>query len=115
MVELKIGDVISVAEAKKGTSDHGPWMLVPVKAERGFDKVTVWAANAKDAQEIVGYAKVLTMDDAKISGRKVGDKWYSDFSVRCTLAQADSTGNTDGKDVYTVSDILEETDDELPF
>lgn len=45
MVSLKVGTVISGADIKRGTGQKGAWAMAKIKAEKGYDDITLWVDN----------------------------------------------------------------------
>ena len=109
MVEVKEGMIIDFSGAKTGNGSRGPYAKVEVKAEKGYDKIQVWAANPEDAQNIRGTAKVGKIKSAKVSAHQYEGKWYTDFMVNAELFQGEVRQVT-----YEPVD-MSISDDELPF
>lgn len=109
MVEVKEGMTIPIADVKAGESSHGPYWMIPVRAEKGYDKITLWAMNPTEAQHMIGSVKVKSIKAAKISGRKVNDKWYTDYELRAVLEQGEDRDQIE----YKQAEIS--LDDDLPF
>ena len=108
MVEIKVGNEIPVAGAVKGTSNKGEYFKVGVKAQKGYDRIDVWATNPKEAMNITGMAKVAAIASVKLGAHQYNGKWYSDYIVNAKLAQ----GAAEAQDFM----MPEEVDDaELPF
>lgn len=80
--EIEPDAMIDCREAKHGKSNTGKdWFLVPVKAEEGYNKLTLFAANASDC---IGarYVQVKKILRVSVSSRKANDgKWYTETSV----------------------------------
>ena len=108
MIDIKVGQAISLADAKSGTSSRGAYMLVPVKEEKGYNRVTVWADNPDQAANFRGTAIIEKITKVSLGRRQYQDKWYDDFSCRAVLKQ----GNADPVIFEQVSLA---DDDELPF
>ena len=109
MVEIKVGTEFPVAGAYAGKSNKGAYWKANVCAEKGYDKIAVWATNPDEASKIVGMAKVVAIQSAKLGAHQYDGKWYSDYSVNAKLAQ----GNTETPDPFTES--MEAQQEELPF
>lgn len=108
MLELRAGGEIPVAGAVKGTSNKGEYFKITVKAEKGYDRIDVWAINPKEAMEITGMAKVAGIASVKIGAHQYNGKWYTDYSVEARLVQ--------GAEEEPAFLIPEDVDDaELPF
>ena len=80
--EVEEGALVDCTGAKSGTSQSGhPWFLVPVKAEEGYNKLTLFASNA---EECFGahYVKVKKIIRVSVTSRKATDgKFYMDTNV----------------------------------
>ena len=109
MVEVKEGMTVSLADAKSGNGGHGPYFLVNVKADKGYDKIQIWATNAPEAAELKDAAVVKKIKSAKLGAHQYNGKWYNDYSVSAELAQ----GNVE--DVKYVPVDIAIDDAELPF
>ena len=108
MVEVRAGNEIPVSGAVKGTSNKGEYFKVIVKAEKGYDKIDVWATNPKEAMGIVGMAKIAGIASAKVTAHQYNGKWYTDYVVEAKLVQ--------GAAEEPAFLIPEDVDDaELPF
>lgn len=112
MIEIKKGDVISTTEGKSGEGKNGKYAMIPVKAEKGYDKITVWCANA-DNFDISDKPSVRVADiiSVKRSKRQYNDKWYENVDVNCVLEAVEevSFGNEDTKGTVM------NDDEDLPF
>ena len=81
--EVTEGDMIDCTGAKRGISSNGrPWMLVPVKAKEGYNRLTLFTENPEDCQTC-NYLKVKKIKKVSVSSRKSADgsKYYTDMSV----------------------------------
>ena len=94
MVSVKAGEVYSTEEKKVGVSSHGKYLMFPVKAEKGYDKFTVWANGVSKELEQADSARVKTILEVKISARKHNDKWISNYDVVAELEPV-NVKNTD--------------------
>lgn len=115
MIELKVGSNIPVAESRRGSSSHGDWFLVPVKAEKGYDRITVWATNPKDAANIDTAAEIESIKSVKLTARQGKDgKWYPEYSIDAKLKQA-GQGAVNAAEQMAFGDLDAVNDDDLPF
>lgn len=90
-VKIEKGAEIPVAGASKGNGSRGPYFKVIVKAEKGYDKIQVWAANPSEAINITGMARVAEIKSARKSAHEYNGKWYDDVIVEAVLAQGTMT------------------------
>lgn len=107
-IEIKVGREFPVAGAKFGNSSRGEYYKVDVKAEKGWDKIQVWATNPKDAKDIIGNAKVTKIAGVKLGAHLYNGKWYTDYTVDAELAQ----GN---QETVMFEQVELGGDDDLPF
>lgn len=111
MVKVKVGDILPAKDMKSGTAQSGKqWAMLAVKAEKGYDKITVWAENPAD---IVGAAavKVVSVTDVVLKKDKRTmpdgtDRWYDNCNVTAKLEKAE--GAYSGDDFVTVDSSLED-------
>ena len=108
-LKINVGDEFAVTDAKKGESSRGPYFSVVVKAEKGYDKIKIWASNPKDAVNIKGMARIAAIKSAGISAHQYNGKWYSDYVVDAVLAQGSETV----PDTFSMPENVD--DDDLPF
>jgi len=80
--ELAPEAIIDCAEKKSGVGSTGrTWMLVPVKAQEGYNRMTLWVSNADDCVN-ARYVKVQKILKVVVSSRKKPDgTYYTDTNV----------------------------------
>ena len=85
MVAVKVGETIN-GRSRCGTSSKGEYFLIEKKAEKGYDKVTVWATNPGDVQGATA-VKVASIKDVCFGHRqnKADGKWYPECSIHAEL------------------------------
>ena len=85
MVNIKTGETIK-GKSRSGVSSKGEYFLIEKKAEKGYDKVTVWASNPGDVQGATA-VKVAKINDISFGHRqnKQDGKWYPECSVHAEL------------------------------
>lgn len=118
MFKVEKGQEISLAEAKSGESSKGIWMFVPVKAERGYDSVTLWVANAEEARYFTGNAKVKEILNVSINNTQNKDKtkWFKQFCASVILDGKNERKATANKGLSAFDEFLSiPEDDSLPF
>ena len=111
MIEIKKGQIITVSEkARSGEGQNGKYIMIPVEAEKGYDKITVWAANASDF-DISGKGSVRVREilSVKKSKRKYQEKFYDNYDCNCTLEAVEDVAFGDDRE-SVISD-----DEDLPF
>lgn len=109
MVEVKVGNEFKVAGAYTGKTNKGAYWKQNVCAEKGYDKIAVWATNPDEAARITGMAKVESIQSVKLGAHQYNGKWYPDYTVNAKLVQGSA------EEPIEFGDQLEITDDELPF
>lgn len=106
MVRLNRGMILK--EIKTGNSERGAYAFSVVKAEKGYDKITVFAHNADEVKakrtytigEIVSVTKTAHKGENK-NGEEV---WYDDYQVNAVFKEEEPT---DGFEKLST--------DEIPF
>lgn len=115
MIEVKVGGTIPLNESRSGSSGKGDWYLVPVKAEKGYDRVTVWATNPKEAATFRTVAVIDSIKSVKLTARQGKDgKWYPEYSIDAKLKQA-GQGAVNAAEQLAFCDLDAVNDDDLPF
>ena len=109
MIEIKVGQQIPLKDAKSGNSGRGAYLLIPVKDEKGYSRVTVWADNPAEVKNMSGSVVVEKITKVTLGRRQYQDKWYDDYSLRAILRQ----GETDPVMFEQIG--LTVDDDDLPF
>ena len=84
-------------DIRKGVSSKGEYFLVNKKAEKGYDKITVWASNPGDLQSAKA-VKVNSIKEVRY-GHKQSQKdgnWYPEVSIVAELVavEVDDSDNT---------------------
>ena len=117
--KVEKGQTVSLAEAKSGEGQKGIWMFVPVKAEKGYDRITLWVNNAEEARYFTGEAKIKDITAVSISHTQSKDKtkWYDQYSANVTLDGRNGNRETANKGLNTFDDFMSIPDDDggLPF
>lgn len=91
-VTVKVGDVLSMAEAHFGESARGLWGTVAKKADKGYDRISIWFNNpeaVRNAQTV----QIVSIDSVAIRNRKYtaqdgSQKWATDYTVNATVKDA---------------------------
>ena len=89
MVELKKGDLLGRDMFKSGSSSRGSWMMAKLKAEKGYDTLTIFVDNS-DVQLIGNMVQVEAINSVKLTHRKYtkqdgAEAWTDDYQVNVTL------------------------------
>jgi len=99
--ECAVGDVISCSSAKSGSSQNGKaWMLIPVKAEEGYNKLALWVRNPEDCVN-ARYVKIKKIESVSVTSRKSqdGSKYYTDMSVSARVEPLSGMVDEEFKDI----------------
>ena len=126
MIQVKVGQMLDCTNARFGMRQDGkPWGLTEVKAEKGYDKLTVWFTNP-DVAKGRTQVEVIAISSAKMSNRRYTakdgqEKWVTDYSVDATVkaagAQQVPQNNKPNFDSYMNDfvDLSKVEDTGLPF
>lgn len=116
---IKKGDVIPLDTLKSGEGAKGVWAFVTVKADKGFDKIQLWCANAEEARYFTGEATIKDIRSVSISHTQSKDKtqWYTNYSADVVLDGKNGRKATADKGLNTFDDFMKIPDDDsgLPF
>lgn len=114
MVEVKVGDVFNMADAKSGASGRGPWVLFRKKAEQGSDQIGIWA-NGNNALDCKRWktVKVKEITQVKRGSTQYNGQWYPKIDVSVVFAEGPATSLQDGNGDFI--EIPPDNLDELPF
>ena len=99
MISVKVNETLKGKNAviKKGISSKGEYFLVNKKAEKGYDKLTIWASNPGDLQsaKAVKVNKIIETRYGHKQNPKDGN-WYPEVSMVAELVavEVDDTDNT---------------------
>lgn len=106
-VSVKVGEVYPAKEMKSGMGKKGAWALLTVKAEKGYDKIDIWAMNPEEVKGATA-VKVVSIGSAQISNQKSpdGTKWFTHYAVNAKLASV--AGHNNGDEWVSAEDELED-------
>lgn len=117
--KVEKGQAVSLAEARSGDGAKGVWMFVPVKAEKGYDQIQLWAVNAEEARYFTGTATVKEIVSVSISHTQSKDKtkWFTNYSANVVLDGKNGHKETANKGLTAFDDFMQIPDDDsgLPF
>lgn len=117
--KVEKGQSISLADMKSGEGSKGVWCLIPVKAERGYDAIDVWAVNAEEARYFTGEATIKDIRSVSISNTQSKDKtkWFKHYAINAVLDGKNGRKETATKGLNTFDDFLQIPNDDsgLPF
>lgn len=86
MIAVKAGDVLEMNGKRFGVAKNGEYFVFEVKGEKGSDRISVFASNprAKGLKEC-NRAKVLSIQEVKLTKRQVNGNWYQNYTASCEL------------------------------
>ena len=117
--KVEKGQTVSLAEAKSGESSRGVWMFVPVKADKGYDRITLWVSNCEEARYFTGEAKVKDILSVSISKTQSRDKtqWFTQYNAEVILDGKNGNKETADRGLNTFDSFMDIPDDDggLPF
>jgi len=120
MVEVKVGQELDFSTKKCGQGQRGAWCLFNIKADKGSNRITIWATNAEDASNFTS-GRVKSVDSIRYGAKKGTDgTWYPDVSANCTIEGVDSNAvnksNAYDKFMAGASEFMDIPEgDALPF
>lgn len=82
-VKVKVGDVYT--EIKMGTTSKGKWGCATARAEKGYDRVTIWFANPDDIPEDTYAICVKEIKEIYTVNKEVNGKWYTQYNALATV------------------------------
>ena len=107
-VKVVKGETYPAKGMKSGIGKKGAWALLSVKAEKGYDKIDIWASNPEDVKD-ASAVKILDIEDVAITNQRSqdGTKWFTHYSVSAKLAPV--AGRSKGGDEWvSAEDDLED-------
>ena len=87
-LELSVGDIVDLTDAKTGVNSQGEWLLAKVRSEKGADTIDVFASgdNAKEAKDW-DTGKVTAITKIRRSARQYNGKWIAIVAVDVKLSR----------------------------
>lgn len=113
MVEVEVGKIYNTTEKKCGSGKGGEYMVFSVKAEKGYDKISVWAAEGTVTKDLksADAAKVKKICKVKKTARQLNGKWYDNYDIVCEMEPV-SVNNSSAKfDEFMAGPSNKEIDD----
>lgn len=119
---IKVGDHIDMTQKRTGTTSGGKqWCMVNVKAETGYDSITVWIRNAQMASNFLTgeVTEIHSVTLKNVKGKKDPTKWYKAYEVEVTVKSVEAERNKNQNAVNTFDSFMPLPDDlqdeGLPF
>ena len=83
-VKVKVGDVYT--EIKMGVSaKKGKWGFATARAEKGYDRITIWFTNPEDIPEDTYAVRVAELTETYTENKEVKGKWYTQYNARAKV------------------------------
>ena len=82
-VKVKVDDVYT--EIKMGASAKGQWGQAIARAEKGYDRVTIWFNNPEDIPEDTYAVRVAEITEVGTENKQVNGKWYTQYYARAKV------------------------------
>ena len=82
-VQVKVGDVYT--EIKTGASAKGQWGQAIARAEKGYDRVTIWFTNAQDIPDGTYAVRVAEITEVGTQNKLVNGVWYTQYYARARV------------------------------
>lgn len=112
-VTVRIGDKINASEIKTGTKGDNSWGMVKVKADKGYNTITLWIDNVADMDitaTVYKIDKILSVSHNDRKYEKDGqEKWAKDINANVVIVP-DAFSEIDD-----VPSNFEKLDDAIPF
>ena len=83
-VTVKVGEVYT--EIKTGTSAKGKWGNATARAEKGYDRITIWFTNPEEIPEDVYAVMVNEIKEVGTLNKQVDGKWYTQYYARARVS-----------------------------
>lgn len=119
---IKVGDKIDMKEKRTGTTSGGKqWCMVNVKAETGYDSITVWVRNAQLASNFLTgeVTEIHSVTLKNVRGKKDPSKWYKAYECEVTVKSVEAEQKQNAQAVNTFDSFMpmpdDLSDDSLPF
>lgn len=118
MVTIKKGTVVLRETLKSGEANGRKWLLGRVDAERGYDKITVWADNADELDtkgdlQVVSISAVYKKNE-KYKTKEGEEKWIDKYEINATLKPIEYA-QPDWPEQGTIPGFAQLSDDSIPF
>ena len=83
-VKVKADDIYT--EIKQGVGAKGSWGFAIARAEKGYDRITIWFANPEDIPEGTYAISVDAIEEAAITNKQVDGKWYTQYNITAKVS-----------------------------
>ena len=85
-VKVKVGDIFT--DIKVGVGAKGAWGLANARAEKGYDRITIWFANPEDIPDGTYAIRVDEIEEVSIVNKldKQSGKWYTQYHAKAKVS-----------------------------
>ena len=83
-VAVKVGDIYT--EVKTGATAKGTWGSAIARAEKGYDRITIWFTNADEIPEGTFAIKVDEITEVGTQNKQVDGQWYTQYFARAKVS-----------------------------
>ena len=82
-VTVKVGDIFT--EVKTGSTAKGAWGQAIARAEKGYDRITIWFTNPLEVPEGTYAVQVEEITEVGTMNKQVNGKWYTQYNARAKV------------------------------
>ena len=83
-VQVKVGDVYT--ELKMGVSAKGQWGFATARAEKGYDRITIWFTNPENIPEDTYAVRVAEITEVGTQNKQLKDgRWVTQYYARAKM------------------------------
>ena len=82
-VKVKVGDIYT--EIKTGESAKGKWGFAVARAEKGYDRITIWFTNPEDIPSDSYAVRVESIEETYTENKQVNGNWYTQYNARAKV------------------------------
>ena len=90
-LKVKVGDVYT--DPKFGENNKGRYGFCTAKAEKGSDKIAIFFSNIDDIPDDTFAVEIVSIEDANISAKRVGENWYKNFGITAKVKAVEGGAN----------------------
>ena len=100
MVNADVGTIIKKDTLRDGVHEEEKWMFGIVYAEKGYDKIQVWANNPseldKNSDLVIEKITSVAMKAKKYKTKDGEEKWDKEVVIQANLKPVDNTSPVEG-------------------
>ena len=112
-VKVKVGNIYPTLNKRTGVGQQGkPYLLFQVKAEKGTNRITVFATNPDNAAvQNAETVRIKAISDCVLNARQYNNQWYQEYSVNAEL-EAVNASKKEAED-FAGEKFVEPTEDDI--